>query len=70
MKYIAEPKIHDWENASFQKIHSKGRLCDRLICRSCGAKAKKFGSDIEIDVRSMRDPAMRDCIPAVLYGRR
>lgn len=55
------PNKHAWEKMVFQKIHSKGRTGDRLRCKICGAKAKQFGDDIEIDTRSLRDPAVKAC---------
>lgn len=54
--------IHDWEKKSFVPTSIKGRLFTRLECRKCGAKARKFGNDIEIDVTSLRNPLMRNCV--------
>lgn len=61
-KEITTPK-HDWEKINFgEKLKSKGRLYDRLICKNCGAKARRFGEDLDIDTTSLRDVFMRDCL--------
>jgi hypothetical protein len=59
---------HDWEKKNFEPIHSKGRHYDRLECRNCGAKARRFGKDIELDARSQRLPHHRDCISAPKFA--
>lgn len=53
---------HVWEKQNFAPIHSKGRHYDRLHCKRCGAKARRFGKDIEMDTRSLRLKAHRDCL--------
>jgi len=63
---MKEITVHDWEKLNFGgKLISMGRLYDRLVCRNCGARAKRFGDDAELDARSRRDPLMRECIRSV-----
>jgi len=55
-----EPK-HEWRDFDFMYYHSKGRMFKKLICKNCGARARKFGSDIEIEARSLDKKTMRNC---------
>lgn len=57
-----ETTTHNWRRVSFAPMTLKGRMYIRLECDNCGAKAKRFGNDIELDVRSLRDPLMRACV--------